>query len=950
MSTTQVTIEDLGSISMSAPEPQKKTAPAPTPAKVVTAHDVSPVMPVISDLGEVTLAPPQAVVAATRTPVVTAPKVSITAGSVKAVTASKQTSDQVKPVATDTGLASKAIAPAKPTALAPTRLAPSDDVFYDPLTGEAITPLEESFGSPANNVPVKLAIKPDVKTGAQVRSPETVKTVDKVNATPKTGSTGTLDVEAALKTLTAEYDRLHVFADITLDKDDFVPDLTAILDVLSTPREEYTRLMAHLDHILTDKDKTDETAQLAAMADKADKQRAALCTKIDKLLISFTAGNNWYRVLAAWELFHRDRFRAFVAKKSWCDTLSHQAATLLTDTQKADLVADADATIPAADSLKALAKSLDTSDTPLSADQKTALVALLMPVWSQISVKAKQKADKPATVATQETTLQPTAPVLPAGATDQDQQKVAALQSAFDMLESSHESEFSRIKDNFAAANEKLARLEQIVNEKMLTVTQETTQSLTKLTAKLDAKLEKEKTAATARDQQLKDQLVKQQQDFKLKITSVDETLSTFKKLQATRDQDQNKKLTVITGEIEDLRKNAGKQIQVTDSNLSRARQDVEERLHQFARQLTEIKSDQMGVNQVQTSALAQLAAEAQNVKSTLTGYATRLQQLETTTIEIDSLKNQVTDQLQNLTVRVQTDLDSNRLRIDKISAQVAELQSYASRLETENEELRISNAGLKQENWQARRQLGLEPGQPVPVVAEPAPVVADAPTPLAANPITATAEPVATFAPASAAAPSAPQATADTQPLTVDAIAAVSAPEANDLPAPQPAPTQISNLAKLGITTSRLTADSRLLTHQPLDFLRLNLQLAKALTGLNSFSDWLHAQAAPAPTPVYQAESTPVAPAVSEIPVSNITAPGPQAFAPASNADYPAVNSNPTVTAIPSIEPINPYANSIPVPPPSAAADSFTPQSNSSVGNSISRPEPDAVVLPFMS
>ena len=923
MKTTQVTIEDL-----SSPLPAREGESALAMAKT----SLPTTKPAISDLGAVSL---------------------------DTVAAKKDTSVEKSD---------------KKTAASKTKKATKrqDEEFFDPLTGLAVQ--------------------------------ETVN-----------NDTADLDIDRIKQTLQDEKQRLQVLADLPLDKDNFVPNLLAILDGLISDDHSYQSVAASLDEIfagINDAQIKKLESEWRGIVADVQRLRLELGHHVADLLESFATGNNWYRMLAAWEVLGRHDYQQVIGFADWQKQLADLALELLGADQRREVKADIAAGIDAEDSLKAVLDDLQKGGLRLSEQQQKLFLTSLVPIVTDLSDKQ----------VTTDTERPPTQQTDKHETLDEVEPVASSLQSVPMMIAANHEYVDSRcdsidtrldelqrslhrltdpqqtrldsmsrdltiaaqtidtLTHDLSLTTQRLVKLEQTTASGIRQLGETSISSFTKIADQLESKLEKEKQTSSTRAQGLRDQLTKlhqevrdqlgkNSQDFKLKITALDEAVSTFKKLQTSKDQDQNKKLTTLRDQFEAIAKSASKQVETADTNLSKARRDFEERFHQLSRQLTDIKTDQTRIDQVQTTALAQLTSQAQVVKTQLVTIDERLEKVETLVHEFDAFKVRVDEQLKNQADRLKSELETSHLRLDKIGSQVADLQAYASRLETENEELRIHNAGLKQENWQAKRlldQANIDPNL-IAVPANASTPVTNADSAVGAS-INATPETATTSIPTPEVIVPAP-APAMTEPVVTDPVPVVSeltvttaetAPAAlaeESAPAPRP-----SSLSLLGITHSRLTPGSRLLTGQQLDFLQIGQQLQTALVGLNSFSAQLHAQPSVAQTSSMPPTDT--APLVQSTPISGPTT----LVTPPTGDEQPAIGSAPPmpvrlpdlnpVSAIPASQPVavNSSADqtAIPVPPaPEPGVMVLNP--HLPVGDTFSSPQPrqareeETVVLPFM-
>lgn len=876
MSTTQVTIEDLTSITLSPPA-KSVTRPAVKSVATqpkTTQKDDSLKDDSLSDMGEVTLSSPT----------------------------KKSVNDQKK--------SSKTAAKAASTKT--TAAVDADDFkLYDPVTGKEITPLTTApvtSGTPQITQLKKLDKKPSAPA--------------KKTASKQAG----LDLEHAQEVIADEQQRLDDLNSLPLDKDNFVPNLLAIAEALATPTPEYNLVVASLDEIFADVD--DES--LAKLEDKlrsqvkaVDTARTNLEKRVEVLFDSFPTGNNWYRLLAAWDVLAEPRFTTLVADHNWLVTLDQLALNLISEEQKQALIANRDAGVAIDESVQLLLKNLEAHDLKFTPGQKRVLAAKLTPIVSGYLATAPAL-NAPTPGVDQEWVEDRCSRI--DGRLDDLQKLLRELTTPqADRLESVSQDlaataqTLDKLTDDFNATTKRLSQLEQATANGIRQLGETSVNSITKVATQLENKLEKEKEANITRMQTIKEQLAKNHLDIKQKLSGFEAVISSFRKLQSGRDQDQNKKMSGIRDEMLQTTRAHTKRLEDTQASFSKTRRDVEERLHQYSSQLSVIKSDQIRIDQVQTAALAELTTQTQANKTKLTDLGDRLEKIEKTEDTFEALKARVDAQLQAMTARLTNELDANKAKLDKMSSQISDLQAYASRLETENEELRIANAGLKQENWQARRVLGANANQLsqeaiAPQVAASAAVNY---TPqMVTNPAVASPAPVST---------------------SIYPDANVNSSAATVAPTPVIPITPISNLAKLGITKSRLMPHSRLLTGRSLDFLALNDALQKALVGLNSFSRWLHEQAA-----------AQVLPSVQATPVGG----------PTQLETQPAVAVTPNqVTAVPDVPPTpmnNDRANAIPVPP-EIDTGVMTLNPHLPVGDTFSTPAPakldnETVVLPFMS
>ncbi len=803
MSTTKVTIEDL-----SLGTPKTSASAASRLGNPVAGTNLSSSKPSsgpqLSDLGQVSFAPPSMIK--------------------KSGAPQKNAKHTSSVIISD--LQSGAASSIKKTASS----------FTDPLTGEKITPTKQS----------------SVKTP---KAPKNSLTTD-----------SGFDFSKTQELFTDEKDRLTDLMTLTLDKDNFVPNLITIMDALVAPTPEYDQAVQDLEATNSpDFDAKKKTA-LQDLARAITKARLDLTHRLDILFDSFPQGNNWYRLLAAWDVLDDERYSHLLAKHNWLSILDRLALDLIGTKRQHELAAARDQGTSLEDNVRALVAGLETKDVTLTKAQSGLLNQKLTPV-----------------VRTYLDSVPPAPPVTGPSAKWVEEQ-YARLSRRLDDLQnqinaSRTSADVSGLSDSLTATANRLARLEQATAAGIKKLGETSISSFSKVAAGLENKLQQEKQTNATRQQELNDQLTRQHQDIKLKLTSIDEAITAFRQKQADKDQNQNKDIRQLREEFQSISSDASRLLASTDTNLAKMRRDIEERLEQYSHQLTSIKTDQVRIDQVQTSALAKLTAQVGSNKSQLASLTDRLDSMAATDDSFGALQARVDAQLQAMTTRLTNELDESHAKLEKIATQVSELQAYASRLETENEELRISNAGLKQENWQARRLLGGDADQLLQAVSA-APVAAQqaaltyaqptyqeqyVPTPAAAPEMSvpagqyeAVSEPATPASAPMENLPAQSASVADIPPMSVTPVT----PEPPVIPEPTPAP--VSSLAKLGFTHSRLAPNSRLITGQPLDFPGLGRALQTALVGINSFSSWLHEQkAAQASAPVAVATPAPeVAPA----------------------------------------------------------------------------------------
>jgi hypothetical protein len=158
-----------------------------------------------------------------------------------------------------------------------------------------------------------------------------------VSPTPSSPPSATLQIRQfnAEKTIANYRQNLSQLVKNThLHKDNFGAGLLAILQQFSSSKSTYDTLVTSLPQLFSDL--SDENIIAIYQKIKTDltiikRSQRQLLKKIDDLLASFPDGNNWYRLLGAWQILVNPSFHHLVIENSWLETLAKQALELLGD-------------------------------------------------------------------------------------------------------------------------------------------------------------------------------------------------------------------------------------------------------------------------------------------------------------------------------------------------------------------------------------------------------------------------------------------------------------------------------------------------------------------------------------------------------------------------------------------------------------------------------------------
>ena len=644
-----------------------------------------------------------------------------------------------------------------------------------------------------------------------------------------------LDLAATEKILDSHLAQLRQFAKtLSLHKDDFAPGLVSLLDTLTNAYPEYDAAVSNLNQLFADQTDLSTSMlekKLRTITDKVAKTRANLENKVDQLIDSFPIGNNWYRLLAAWEILITPEYSLLVSEKNWLIKLSDLALILIGQDQKAQLLDLASHnTSYLASFFTTYFAALEQQDITFTPEQRNQLIFFLTPILQEFV-----SSNAPA-VDVINSSLAEKIDILDAQLKSLSDTKIKHIDEQLTDLSQQH--------TTISALDEKLASLIQDKNE-VSTRQQETSIAVKKNAQELDDRftLLVDKLETLKLQQQTKQEA--QEQEIAKLVAQTHKLSSELARLQEANSQ------------LQEL------QQQLSDYRTETAQQQEQIELHQqqaksYLQQLTQVQAQNQTLAQKNAALLdkqQEIASRAQadaDQLQTLTQQVTKLEsanqqlqtensrlithqeaitaQAESEAEQLESLSQQLTQvQAQNQTLSEQNSLLSQQQ--DKLTA----LQTANQQLQLENEELRITNAGLKQANWQAERQ-----HQPL------------------STPITSTAS----------------RFTVIRQPAAADldnlaSPLAVSPAPVTDLPAPMPQRIRpVSSLQLLQLGKKRLTPHSPLLTGQPLSFVSLKSQITKALAGLSTTPAQTAALVmsvvnnldepafAPSPAPTYSAPS----------------------------------------------------------------------------------------------
>ena len=130
--------------------------------------------------------------------------------------------------------------------------------------------------------------------------------------------------------LEREQQLTSVLLHFPLDKNNFASELTDALAVLQGNLENYGRALAAVaDNSRYSLLPPLERERLLGVVKANTKKQNQLRTRIGELFLSFHAGNNWPRLLAAWQILVQEQYRDILEHTSWLEILARQAWQLL---------------------------------------------------------------------------------------------------------------------------------------------------------------------------------------------------------------------------------------------------------------------------------------------------------------------------------------------------------------------------------------------------------------------------------------------------------------------------------------------------------------------------------------------------------------------------------------------------------------------------------------------